>query len=131
MDGSNPTTRYTLTRSRLNAGKWEAVVVADGPASADPQIEVVHLDTPLEGVTLKPDGEMPSLWTVSVPIPAKLLSDGVLTFIVRDKPTGDQLDHFTIVAGTLLEEDVRAELSLLRAELDMLKAAFRRHVRGG
>jgi hypothetical protein len=37
------------------------------------------------------------------------------------------LGSFSIVAGDALAEDIRAELSLLRAELDMLKKAFRRH----
>ena len=33
----------------------------------------------------------------------------------------------TIVTGVAMEDDVRAEIDLLRAELDMLKRAFRRH----
>jgi hypothetical protein len=37
------------------------------------------------------------------------------------------LGSFSIVAGDALAEDIRAELSLLRAELDMLKKGFRRH----
>ena len=35
--------------------------------------------------------------------------------------------QFTVIAGVPLDEDVRAEISLLRAELDLLKRAFRRH----
>ena len=41
---------------------------------------------------------------------------------------GEVLASFTLVAGVPLEEDLRAEISLLRAELDLLKKAFRRHV---
>ena len=63
----------------------------------------------------------------SVPIPTALLSDGVQTFLVRDPATGATLGHFTIVTGVPLEDDIRAEIDLLRAELDMLKKAFRRH----
>ena len=40
-----------------------------------------------------------------------------------------ELAQFTLVAGQPLDEDIRAELSLLRAELDLLKRAFQRHVR--
>jgi hypothetical protein len=34
---------------------------------------------------------------------------------------------FAIVTGEPLDDDIRAELDLLRAELEMLKRAFRRH----
>ena len=37
------------------------------------------------------------------------------------------LGSFTLIAGEALGDDLRAEVSLLRAELDMLKRAFRRH----
>lgn len=42
---------------------------------------------------------------------------------------GVTLARFTLVAGQALEEDIRAELNLLRAELDLLKRAFQRHCR--
>jgi hypothetical protein len=51
----------------------------------------------------------------------------VQTFLVREAGSGATLGHFTIVAGVPLEADLRAEVDLLRAELDMLKKAFRRH----
>jgi len=41
--------------------------------------------------------------------------------------SGDKLGHFTIITGVAMEDDIRAEMDLLRAELDMLKRAFRRH----
>jgi hypothetical protein len=37
------------------------------------------------------------------------------------------LEKFTLIAGDVLGDDIRAEVDLLRAELDMLKRAFRRH----
>ena len=40
---------------------------------------------------------------------------------------GTKLGHFSIIAGEALGEDLHAEVELLRAELDMLKRAFRRH----
>jgi hypothetical protein len=42
-----------------------------------------------------------------------------------------RLAVITLVAGEPLDGDFRAELSLLRAELDVLKRAFQRHVREG
>ena len=41
--------------------------------------------------------------------------------------TDARLASFTVVMGQPLDEDIRAEMALLRAELDMLKRAFRRH----
>ena len=66
-------------------------------------------------------------WTVRVPIPADLISDGVQSFVISDATTGTTLSSFAIIAGDALAEDIRAEMDLLRAELDLLKRAFRRH----
>jgi len=127
MPDTAPSTQLILTRTRIQAGVWEGVLMSDGMGSETPLLEVTHLGKPLEGVELKPDGEMEQLWQVRVPIPAELLSEGVQTFVIRDTRTGATLDHFSVVTGQPLEEDIRAEVDLLRAELDMLKKAFRRH----
>ncbi|MDA8740151.1 hypothetical protein N9M73_03340 [Rhodobacteraceae bacterium] len=37
------------------------------------------------------------------------------------------LARFTLIGGDLVDQDLRAEIDLLRAELDLLKRAFRRH----
>ncbi|MGC9369460.1 MAG: hypothetical protein ACP5DX_08000 [Paracoccaceae bacterium] len=115
-----------LTKARIRAGVWEGVLsgVPEGPA---PRLEVLHLETPVEGVTLTADPAVPGQFRVAVPIPAELLSDGVQTFVIRDAAGGARLGSFAIVTGEPLEEDIRAEVDLLRAELDMLKKAFRRH----
>lgn len=113
-----------LAGARIRAGRWEAEIVA--PGAAAPEIEVWHQDCKLDGVTLGPASGA-GRWPVSVPIPAELLSDGVQTFVVRDGRSGARLGRFTIVTGVPLEDDIRAEVDLLRAELDMLKRAFRRH----
>lgn len=114
-----------LEGARIAAGRWEAELVAPGLAEA-PAIEVWHRDARLDGVSLGAPSA-PGRWPVSVPIPSALLSDGVQTFVVRETATGLALGHFTIVTGAPLEDDIRAEIELLRAELDMLKKAFRRH----
>ncbi|WP_347312357.1 hypothetical protein [Defluviimonas sp. SAOS-178_SWC] len=112
-----------LSGARIWAGRWEAELAAPGEAA--PAVEVWHLERQLENVSVTGAGA--SRWSVSVPIPAELLSDGVQTFLVRDGATGGALGHFTIVTGEPLEDDIRAEVDLLRAELDMLKKAFRFH----
>jgi hypothetical protein len=108
---------------RIAGGVWEAVVTA--PAA--PVIEALHGGRTVEGVTVSPGA--PGQHVVRVPIPAWALNEGVQTILVQ--AGGERLAVITLVAGEPLEEDIRAELSLLRAELDLLKRAFQRHVREG
>ena len=62
-----------------------------------------------------------------IAVPAEVMNEGVQSFLICDKGTGETLAHFTIITGVAMEDDMRAEVDLLRAELDMLKRAFRRH----
>jgi hypothetical protein len=114
----------TLTKTRIRAGVWEGVLT--GVATA-PALDVLHLEQPIAGVTVTSIVDRPGEFAVQVPIPAELLSEGVQTFLIRNSGTGQTLAHFTIITGVAMEDDVRAEIDLLRAELDMLKRAFRRH----
>lgn len=108
-----------LELSRIRAGHWEGSWAAE----ARPELVVVHQEQVLGGLEAEPMGE--GKWRLRLPIPAELLSDGVQTFLIR---AGDEtVGRFTIVTGVPLEDDLRAEIDLLRAELDMLKRAFRRH----
>ncbi|MFK7940218.1 MAG: hypothetical protein AB8B82_12625 [Roseovarius sp.] len=115
-----------LTKTRLFEGVWEGVLTYNGTGNFQPEIEVTHLQKPLAGVkvTEKPDE---NLWVVQVPVPADLISDGVQTFLIRDTRTDQTLNSFALMAGDTLSHDIRAEVTLLREELDMLKRAFRRH----
>jgi hypothetical protein len=109
-----------LEMTRMRAGRWEAM----SHQEAAPVLEVLHLGKVLDGLTVSGTA---GDWQITQPIPAELLSDGVLSFVVRDCASGTQVAHFTIVAGEPLADDLRAEIELLRAELDLLKQAFRRH----
>jgi hypothetical protein len=108
-----------LEMSRIRAGQWEGVWAG----SAEPALQVVHLERDLPGLSIAPLER--SKWALRLPIPAELLSDGVQTFLVQER--GETVGRFCIVTGEPLEDDLRAEIDLLRAELDMLKRAFRRH----
>ncbi|MBV7408344.1 hypothetical protein [Maritimibacter sp. DP1N21-5] len=116
-------TDLVLTKTRIHAGTWEGVLTG---AETPPDIEVTHHGLVVDGATLRGDPEVEGQFRVSVPIPLELLSEGVQTFIISQKD-GDRLASFTIVMGQPLDEDFRAEMELIRAELDMLKRAFRRH----
>jgi len=114
----------TLTKTRIRAGVWEGVLTG---ATTAPALQVVLNDAELPGVSITPIDARPGEHAVRVPIPAEALSDGVQTFVIRDPLTGVKLAHFTVITGVAMEDDIRAEVDLLRAELDMLKRAFRRH----
>lgn len=117
-------TEARLIKTRLRGGIWEGVLTG---VSGQPLLEVMHLEKPVAGTSVTAMPDRPGDWAVRAPIPVELLSEGVQTFLIIDAVTGDKLGHFTIITGVAMEDDIRAEMDLLRAELDMLKRAFRRH----
>lgn len=115
-----------LEQGRIAGGVWEGLVsgVTEAPA-----IEVLHAGRAVEGVEAHPLVGQAGRVSVRVPIPAWALNEGVQTFVVRS--AGATLGQFTLIAGETLDADIRAEVNLLRAELDLLKQAFQRHAREG
>lgn len=111
-----------LTQTRCANGLWEGVLTGAPDA---PVIAARHQDRALDGVEVAPQPGTPGQFTVRVPLPASLLSEGVQTVVIL---LGESvLTQVTVVTGVPLEDDLRAEIGLLRAELDLLKRAFRRH----
>ena len=80
----------------------------------------------LEGLEVR-QGDRPGRFVLRLPLPMQIMSDGAHVVLIRDRDTDAVLATETILAGDTLVEDIRAEMALLRAELDMLKRAFRRH----
>lgn len=117
---------FTLTKTRLFEGVWEGVLHAGSEGSGTPVVEVIHLEKPLAGVQIT-ENQNEGHWIVRVPIPVEMICDGVQVFLINDVVSGETLDSFTLLAGEALGDDYRAEMELLREELDMLKRAFRRH----
>ena len=118
---------FIVTKTRIFAGIWEGVITSVNKDGAEPDIEVVHMDQPIQSISLGVDAANTGVWQLRIAIPPEYLSDGVQVFLINDKSTGDKLDSFTIITGEPLEDDIRSEVELLRAELDLLKRAFRRH----
>lgn len=108
---------------RISSGVWEAVVIS----SEMPAVQALHGGRAVEGVTVAPLGD--GRHAVRVPIPAWAVNEGVQMILVQ--ANAQRLAVITLVAGEPLDEDLRAEVTLLRAELDLLKRAFQRHVREG
>ena len=116
----------TLTKTRLFEGVWEGVLTTEAEGNFQPEVEVTHLQNKIDGVEIIENREA-GHWVLRVPIPVSLITDGVQTFLINDVKTGDTLDSFALMSGDALSYDIRAEVTLLREELDMLKRAFRRH----
>ena len=112
-----------LTPLALRAGIWSAVAESDD----EPSLVATYQGHMIDGLEISAHGEKPGAWLVRVPVPAEAVSDGVHTILVNETGSDDIIGQFSLLAGDALGEDIRAEVELLRAELDLLKRAFRRH----
>lgn len=119
---------YALTKTLFREGVWEGLLAASRKDAPPPEITVSLNGAPVRGVTVAQAGE-PGRWVVRIPIPVEAVGDGVQTVLIQDASCGETLESFTLIAGEALGDDIRAEMALLRAELDMLKRAFRNHCR--
>lgn len=116
----------TLTKIRMRNRRWEGRVTGASTSGARPDIRVSYLDRPVDGVELT-EGPQPGVWDLAVPVPEEAIADGVHTILIYDGASDAKLGNFTLIAGEAVGDDLRAEVDLLRAELDTLKRAFRRH----
>ncbi|MCF7701305.1 hypothetical protein [Loktanella sp. M215] len=115
----------TLTKTRMIAGIWHGILTGATGDTAPPLTLSHKAEVLTSGLTVQPRDD--GTWSVEVAVPVNRLADGVQTFVITDTATGDTLASFAFLAGEGLAEDIRAEVDLLRDELDMLKRAFRRH----
>lgn len=118
---------FRLVKTRIQAGVYEGKLTASNSDGSMPKLEILHLNKPVGKIQLLADKKISGGWSLTAGIPAELLSDGVQIFSIRDTDSGSTLDSFAIITGEPVEDDIRAEVALLRAELDMLKKVFRRH----
>lgn len=117
-------TEWRLTKTRLTGGTWEGVLT--GPMDTEPpHLSVTWLDREIATPQVAEASELGG-WRVRVALPAEVLTDGAHTVLISGSG-GQTLAAETFVCGDPLEDDLRVEIALLRAELDMLKKAFRRH----
>lgn len=116
----------TLTKIRLLNRRWEGRLTGAPAGGPPPDIRVTYLDHPVEAVEMS-EADEPGAWTLTVTIPDEAVADGVHCFLILDGASGTKLGDFALMAGEAISDDLRAEVELLRAELDMLKRAFRRH----
>lgn len=88
-----------------------------------PELTAWHGDKRLGVPDIRAEGE--GQWALRLPLPAEVLSDGVQVISILDD-AGHLMETVTILAGRALEQDLRAEIAALRAELDLVKRALRR-----
>ena len=115
-----------VTKTVLSAGVWHGQAVRSDGGDLPPKLEAWHREAPIGGLEVAPS-KVDGTWDVRLTLPPEIVSDGVQTVLIRDEETGETAETVTLLAGEALAEDLRAEVDLLRAELDMLKRAFRRH----
>ena len=119
--------KYRLSKKQIARGTYEGILQSRLKGAAMPRLEMLHLGEVVGNVSVEPIGPDADGWLVRAAVPTEMLTDGVQTFLMVLAGDTEILDRFSIVTGEPLEEDLRAEIELLRAELDMLKRAFRRH----
>ncbi len=116
---------FTLTRTTIRAGQYRGVLTTRARLAETPVLELVFLGSSVAQVQVTADPENPRRWSVQVRIPPSSINEGVQTYLLREVSQGEVLDSFAIATGTVLEGDFSAEIALLRAELEILKRAFR------
>ncbi|MBT8153286.1 hypothetical protein KMP13_05150 [Epibacterium ulvae] len=121
-------TDLTLSKTRFRNGLWEGRIEGKPTYGGRPMVEVRLFDTVLEDISLT-EGERANVWNLSIRVPVHAVCEGVQTFVIFDTMDEVKLGEFTLIGGDPASDDIRAEIELLRAELDMLKRAFRRHCR--
>lgn len=117
---------YVVASQYVREAQWVCQITADPQAPA-PKVQAMLQGTMVEGVTLAPNGL--DQWQATVPIPKRAICDGASTLVLVEAETQKTLADLTLVAGTPADRNLQATVTLLRAEVDMLKRAFRDHCR--
>lgn len=112
-------------QTRIVSGIWEGVLTG---ANDVPVLKALHDGRMIDHLEVVALTGQAGSYLVRVPIPSWVMSEGVQTILLQSD--GQTIAQTTVIAGQPLDRDIRTELSLLRAELDLLKGAFQRHVRG-
>lgn len=116
-----------LIHTGTRDGIWEGLLTTrDGTA---PQLRITHRGKSVRDISISDLAGTPGQWRLRFQIPSACLSDGIETILITDAQSEEEIGSYTIRSGDAARTDMQAELNLLRAELDMLKRAFRRHCR--
>ncbi|MEL7215900.1 MAG: hypothetical protein AAGJ96_08235 [Pseudomonadota bacterium] len=101
----------------------------DAPAgTALPTIELVVRNEVVAVGDTRAVADTPGVHLLTLAVPSVVLTEGLVTLILRVERASETLASLPIAVGEPLSLDILAELDLLRAELDMLKRAVRRQI---
>ena len=118
---------WTLDKTSLRGGVYQGILAHKGRARVNvPDLVAEHGSRELP-LSLALIAGTTNQYQVTAEVPARLISDGVQFVIIRPKQGETPLASFAVIAGDGVPEDLVTEVALLRAELEMLKRAFRRH----
>lgn len=118
-------TTLVLTKTKMLQGVWEGLLTG-GASGALPKLNVTHQGAAVLDVSVT-ELDTGKGHAVRIPIPPAAIADGLQTVLIEDGETDERIGSISLLAGEALGDDLRVEVDLLRAELDMLKRAFRRH----
>ena len=113
-----------LTKTRMLEGIWHGSVTGSGDSKPDIAVTHDNVDVPDFKLT---KADAADLWSLTISVPASAIADGIQVIVVTDNETSQKIGDVVIIGDEVTNIDQRAELELLRAELEMLKRAFRRH----
>lgn len=123
-------TTLSLQKIRFQNGQWEGII--HGTTEEKPAVQVRFQNHPLDTVVVERiENDDNIQWNLRFDVPHSALQDGVHCFLIHDMKADLTLGHFNLLADEHVTDDLRTEIELLRAELDMLKQMFRRHCREG
>lgn len=120
---------WTLEKTALRGGQYQGILASRGNgATTPPELLAEHDGAEVGTLTVSPIEDAENQHMVTLHLPVTLLAEGVQTVVIRDRSSGDTMDSIAIVTGIEPPEDIRVEVDLMRAELELLKRAFRRHM---
>lgn len=110
---------------RIRRGVCEGRLSGGGETAPQLRFEAGEVAMPAPRLTRDAEG-----WGFAQDLPAALLNEGAQAVLIVDAARGVQIGQFALSVGEALADDLRAEVAQLRAEMDLLKTAFRREMRG-
>ncbi len=113
-----------LTKTRMLEGMWQGIIT--GAGDTKPDIAISHANTDVPDFQLLRD-DAANHWVLTIPIPASAVADGIQTILIVDRGSDVKIGEVVLIGDDVANGGLQAEMELLRAELDMLKRAFRRH----
>ena len=116
-----------ITQIKFSQGVWQGLISGAAPRTDHlPKFDVTLHEEPVDTVQVIRTQDTDELH-LQITIPPSAVGSGVHSFVITEHQSLDVLARFTLIRGDLAAQDLRAEIDLLKAELELLKRAFRRH----